>query len=89
MKKLVQNGVMDGQFVKNIVMDAKIDPKIVIDLSMFKIGGGNSLQPSSQNLLEEFIDKNEPWLLIRIPSQRFLLCDTVLGNDTLRVRIST
>ena len=72
-EKLFQNGVMYGQFVKNIVknivMDAKIDPKIVIDLSMFKIGGWNSLQPSSQNLLEEFIDKNEPWLLIGIPSR--------------------
>ena len=79
-EKLVQNGVMDGQFVKNFVMDAKIDPKVVMDLSMFKIGGWNSLQPSSQNLLEEFIDKNEPWLLIGIPSRDLLLCDTVLGT---------
>ena len=61
---LVQNGVMDGQFVKKVVMDAKIDPKVVMDLSMFKIGGWNNLQPMNQNLLEEFIDKNELWLLI-------------------------
>ena len=68
-EKLVQNGVMDGKFVKNIVMYAKIDPKVVMDLSIFKIGGWNSLQPINQNLLEEFIDENEPWLLIGIPSR--------------------
>ena len=27
------------------------------------------MQPLNQNLLEEFIDENEPWLLIRIPSR--------------------
>ena len=64
---LVQNGVMDGKFVKKFVMDAKIDPKVVMDLSIFKIGGWNSLQPIDHNLFEEFVDKNEPWLLIGIP----------------------
>ena len=34
-EKLVQNGVMDGTFVKNFVMNAKIDPKVVMDLSIF------------------------------------------------------
>ena len=68
-EKLVQNGVMDGTFVKNIVMDAKIDPNVVMDLSIFKIGGWNSLQPIDQNLLEEFSDENEPFLLIGIPSR--------------------
>ena len=68
-EKLVQNGVMNETFVKNFVMDAKIDPKVVMDLSIFKIGGWNSLQPIDQHLLEEFIDKNEPWLLIGIPSR--------------------
>ena len=57
---LFQNGVMDGTFVKTFMMDAKIDPKV---------GGWNSLQPINQNLLGEFIDKNEPWLLIGIPSR--------------------
>ena len=47
----------------------KIDPKIVMDLSFFKIFGWNTLQPSNPKLLEEFIDENEPWLLIRIPSR--------------------
>ena len=60
---------MDGKFVKNFVMDAKIDPKVVTDLSTFKISGWNSLQPINENLLEEFIDKNEQWLLIGIPSR--------------------
>ena len=27
--KINQNGVMDGKFVKNFVMDAKIDPEVV------------------------------------------------------------
>ena len=47
----------------------KIDPKVVMDLAIFKIGGWNSLQPSNQKMLEEFIDKNEPWFLIGIPSR--------------------
>ena len=68
-EELVQNGVMDGKFVKNFVIDAKINPKVVMDLSIFKIGEWNSLQPIDQNLLEEFVDKNEPWLLIGIPSR--------------------
>ena len=50
-------------------MDAKIDPKVVMDLSIFKIGGWNILQPSDRKLLEEFIDENEPWLLNGIPSR--------------------
>ena len=32
-EELVTNGVTDGKFVKNFVMDAKIDPKVVTDLS--------------------------------------------------------
>ena len=63
-EKLVQNNVMDGKFVKKFVMNAKIDPRVVMALSIFKIGGGNSMQPISQHLFEEFIDENEPWLLI-------------------------
>ena len=34
--------VMNGTFVKNFVMNAKIDPKVVMDLSIFKICGWNS-----------------------------------------------
>ena len=69
MQNLVQNGVMSEKFVKNFVMHAKIDPKVVMDLSTFKNCGWNSLQPVDQNLLEEFIDESEPWLLIGIPSR--------------------
>ena len=56
-EELVQNGVTNEKFVKNSVMNAEIDPKVV------------SLQPIHQNLLEEFSDVNEPWLLIGIPSR--------------------
>ena len=68
-EELIQNVVMIEKFVRNFVMNAKIDPKVVMDLSIFKIGGWNSLQPTNQNLLEEFIDENEPWSLIGIPNR--------------------
>ena len=32
---LVQSGVMSGKIVKNFVVNAKIDPKIKMDLSIF------------------------------------------------------
>ena len=54
---LVQNGVMDEKFVKNFLMGAKIDPKVVMDLSVFKIGGWNILQDGKRKLSEEC--KNE------------------------------
>ena len=37
-------------------MDAKIDPKVVMDLSVFKSGGWK--QPLNQNLSEEFMDND-------------------------------
>ena len=80
-EEVVQKGVMDGKFV----MNAKIDPMVVMDLSIFKIGGWNSQQPINQNLLEEFIDEDEPWLLIGIPS-RPLPGDTVLGTTLYEFR---
>ena len=39
------------------------------DVQISALRGWNSLQPMNQNLLEEFIDKSEPWLLIGIPSR--------------------
>ena len=63
-------------------MDAKIDPKVVMDLSIFKIGGWNSLQPRKQNLLEEFIDKNEPRLSNRIPSRDPFMITQYLERHT-------
>ena len=46
---------MNEEFVKNFVMNAKIVPKVVMDLSIFKIGGWNSLEPIDQNSLEELL----------------------------------
>ena len=54
-EELIQKIAMDGQFVKNFAMDAKIVPKVVMGLSIFKIGGWDSLQPINQQLLEEFM----------------------------------
>ena len=39
------------------------------DVQISALGGWNSLQPMSRGLLDEFIDKNVPWLLIGIPSR--------------------
>ena len=47
--------------------------KVVMDLSIQKNGGCNNLQPINQKLLEEFLDENEPWLLIGIPNRDSLL----------------
>ena len=89
-EELVQNSVMDETFVKNIVMNAKIDPKVVMDLSILKIGGWNSLQPSNQKLLEEFIDENERWLLIGISNSDIIFGTThcVSSNQHMRKLMS-
>ena len=50
---------MNEKFVKDSVMNAKIDPKVVMVLSIFKICGWNNLQPSNQHLMEEFIGEND------------------------------
>ena len=46
---MIQNCLMDVKFMKNFVMCAKIGPKVVMDLSVFKIGGWNILQPVIEN----------------------------------------
>ena len=48
---------MDENIEKNSVMNAKIDPNVVMGLSMFKIVGWNNLQPSNHNSLEEVMDR--------------------------------
>ena len=69
-EELVQKGVMNEKgIVKNFVINAKIDSKVVMALFIFCIGGWNSQQPINQHLLEEFVDESEPWLLIGIPSR--------------------
>ena len=85
---LVQNGVVDWKLVKNFVVDARIDPKVVMDLSILKLVDGTVCNPFIKILLEEFVDKNEPWLLIGVPSRDPFLVTQYLEN-TLRVRIST
>ena len=49
-EELVQDVAMVEKFVKNFVMDAKIDPKVVMDLPILKIGGWNRWQPINQQL---------------------------------------
>ena len=47
-EEFVKNFLMNGEFVNSSVTNAKIDPKVVMDLSIFKIGVWNNLQPSNQ-----------------------------------------
>ena len=68
-EKLVHNDMMDEKFEKNSVIGAKIDLKVVMDLSVFKIGGWNILHPSKRKLSEEFINENDWRWSIRIPSR--------------------
>ena len=70
-------------------MNAKIDPKVVMDLSIFKIGGWNSLQPSNQKLLEEFFEENESrqhfaLIVIGYMNTHIMIeqeCDATVGRD--------
>ena len=70
--------VMCEEFVRSSVINAKIDPKVVTDLSRLKIGGWNNLQPSNLKLLKEFIDRSF--------KQRSVLCDTILGERLCEFR---
>ena len=54
-----------------------------MDLSIFRIGGWNSLQPHNQNLLEEFFYESEPWLLIGIPSRASFLVTLYLERHSV------
>ena len=62
--EVVENVAMDEKIVKNFAMGAKIDPMVEMDLSIFKIGGWNILQPSNRKLLEESIEEDELQLLL-------------------------
>ena len=84
-EKSNQNGVINEQIMKNIVMSAKIDPKD----PRSKIGGLNNLQPNNQHLLEQLMDENEPWLLMTIPHRGPFLVTQYTWNETLRVQINT
>ena len=66
--------------MKNFVMGAKIDPKVVMDLSIFKISGWNILQPSNRKLLEKGIEENYSQLLSIKIRCFFFPCDTALGT---------
>ena len=44
---------MGAQLVKGIVMCAHIDPNVAMDVSIFKIGGRNTLETSEPKLLED------------------------------------
>ena len=80
---MVQNVAMGEHFVKNFVMDAEIDPKVEMDLSIFKIGGWKILQLSDRKLVEEFIEEaTTVALLIGIPSRGSSLVMRYVGTST-------
>ena len=77
-------------FVKNSEMNAQIDPKVVMDLSTIQnwwMEQFATQQPKT--LSEEFIDENEPWLLIGIPSREPFLVTEYLERHSVSVQIST
>ena len=75
--------------MKNFVMNAKIDPKVVTELSLFKIGGWNILQPSNRKLFEEFIEENEPQLLlIGIPHNDLFLGIQCMEQQFVRIDLN-
>ena len=57
-------------------MHAKIDPKVVIGLSMIKVVGWNNLHPSNQKLLGQIMDENEPLMLTGISNRDPTFCGT-------------
>ena len=60
---------MNEQFGKNSVMYGKIDPKVVMDLSIFKFGGWHKCTAqSTTDCWNQFMDEHEPWLLTGIPN---------------------
>ena len=59
-----------------------------MDLSIFKICGWNILQPSNRKLLEEFIDENEPWLLIGLPCRDSFLMIQYLEQHFVRTDLN-
>ena len=65
----MKNSVVDEPLVKISVMNARIDPKVLMDLSIFKIGGWNLSHTSNQHLLESYMDGNEACLSIGIPNR--------------------
>ena len=50
---------MNEKLLKNSLINAEIDPTIVMDLSIIQIGGWNNLLPRNPKLLE-CIGDNEP-----------------------------
>ena len=52
LRKVDQNIERKEELVKNSVTNVKINPKVAVELSIFKIGGWNHLQPINQHLLE-------------------------------------
>ena len=51
------NIVMDEELVQNFVIDAKIDPKVVMDHPIFKISGWNILRHSERNCWKSLLRK--------------------------------
>ena len=80
---------MNAELVQNFVMDAKIDPKVEMDLSMFKISGWNLLQHCNRKLLEDFFEEYESrLLLIGIPNGDSFLMKQCLEQHFVRTDLN-
>ena len=87
-KKISMNEVFE-----NSVIGAEMDPKVVMDLSIFNVGGCNTVRSSIQKMFETFMDENEPWLLIGIPNRhvadRYWLHENHGGDEKFTEELTT
>ena len=67
-----------------MTLNPNIDPKVVMELSTFKIGGWNNLQPNNQHFLQQCMDENEPWLLIGIPNSHSFVVSQYMERHSVR-----
>ena len=79
---------MDEKINLKILMDEELvqngDPKVVMDLSIFKMVDETIYSPENQKLLEALIDENEPWLLVGNPSRDPFLVTQCLERHSVR-----
>ena len=88
-EKSNQNIVVNEKFVKNNVMNAKIGPKVVMEISIFKIGGWNNVHPINQHSLDKFIGER---VVVGDRTEFQTEIHSLRHNtwrDTLRVQINT
>ena len=68
-EKTNQKIAMDKEYMESNVMDAKIDPIVLMVLPICTSGGWNNWKTSAQTMLGKVMDENGPWVLVGIPNR--------------------